>query len=168
MHVPCLGLGHYQPTFRHPNPPSLPSPSQPLPPPRLNVCFSFLRRRASFLPVLFFLRRYFLRFCQAVVRVMSPVVVNLVPFLSPPKRLHLFSCVARTPFHKYTEQTLHLVRSACFVMMFSFDVVGSCNVNSPPERRSVGILSRPPRAYRFRYIYFCVCASSSPRFIYSR
>lgn len=40
---------------------------------------------------------------------MSPVVVNLVPFLSPPKRLHLFSCVARTPFHKYTEQTLHLV-----------------------------------------------------------
>lgn len=40
---------------------------------------------------------------------MSPVVVNLVPFLSPQKRLHLFSCVARTPFHKYTEQTLHLV-----------------------------------------------------------
>lgn len=46
---------------------------------------------------------------QAVVRVMSPVVVNLVPFLSPHKRLHLFSCVARTPFYKYTEQTLHLV-----------------------------------------------------------
>lgn len=46
---------------------------------------------------------------QAVVRVMSPVVLNLVPFLSPHKRLHLFSCVARTPFSKYTEQTLHLV-----------------------------------------------------------
>lgn len=41
---------------------------------------------------------------------MSPVVVNLVPFLSPHKRLHLFSCVARTPFYKCTEQTLHLVR----------------------------------------------------------
>ena len=41
---------------------------------------------------------------------MSTVVVNLVPYLSPHKRLHLFSCVARTPFSKYTEQTLQLVR----------------------------------------------------------
>lgn len=46
---------------------------------------------------------------EAVVRVMCSVVVDLVPFLSPHKRLHLFSCLAQTPFYKYTEQTLDLV-----------------------------------------------------------
>lgn len=62
---------------------------------------------------------------QAVVRVMSPVVVNLVPFLSPPKRLHLFSCVARTPFHKYTEQTLHLVSEGPTTVCTSTEIVDS-------------------------------------------
>ncbi|CAM9766026.1 unnamed protein product, partial [Discosporangium mesarthrocarpum] len=46
---------------------------------------------------------------EAVVRVLCSIVVNLVPDLSPTKRLFLFSCVESTPFPDYTEQTLYLV-----------------------------------------------------------
>ncbi|CAM9392761.1 unnamed protein product, partial [Chrysoparadoxa australica] len=46
---------------------------------------------------------------ETVTRVVYREIVELVPHLSPYLRLYLFRCMARLPYHKYTEQSVQLL-----------------------------------------------------------
>jgi hypothetical protein len=45
---------------------------------------------------------------EAVVRVLYAFIADLVPHLTPPLRLFLFSRIAALPFHRYDHHTLQV------------------------------------------------------------
>jgi hypothetical protein len=78
---------------------------------RCDVVLMFLALRGALLPRhLCLIWKSCLGSHEAVARVVHPLLLDVIPVLSPTLRTSLFSEICSLPFHKYTAQTLHLIK----------------------------------------------------------